>query len=94
MYRAASKGGHTQADNQGPHSISFDGVLACLQSSKNGRAAVVSAGSNHNLLITRRGEIFAWGLSSSGELGQRDTPIDQAWPIQVSSCPQSRGPST
>ncbi|CAK0786715.1 hypothetical protein CVIRNUC_009929 [Coccomyxa viridis] len=49
----------------------------------NGRPAVVSAGSNHNLLITRRGEIFAWGLSSSGELGQRDTPIDQAWPVQV-----------
>ena len=54
-----------------------------VQTSKNGRAAVVAAGSNHNLLITRRGEIFAWGLSSSGELGQRDTPIDQAWPVQV-----------
>ena len=48
---------------------------------------MVSAGSNHNLLITRRGEIFAWGLSSSGELGQRDTPIDQAWPVQVQSHP-------
>ncbi|CAL5222111.1 g4423 [Coccomyxa viridis] len=58
-------------------------------SGKNGRAAVVAAGSNHNLLITRRGEIFAWGLSSSGELGQRDTPIDQAWPVQV----QNVGPA-
>ena len=60
-----------------------DSASACVQSSKNGRSAVVAAGSNHNMLITRRGEIFAWGLSSSGELGQRDTPIDQAWPIQV-----------
>ena len=58
-----------------------------MQSCKNGRAAVVAAGSNHNLLITRRGEIFAWGLSSSGELGQRDTPIDQPWPIQVAPRP-------
>ena len=53
---------------------------------------MVAAGSNHNLLITRRGEIFAWGLSSSGELGQRDTPIDQAWPIQVLVIPHHPGP--
>ncbi len=70
--------------SKGSHNMRHDNTLVHVQSGKNGHAAVVAAGSNHNLLITRRGEIFAWGLSSSGELGQRDTPIDQAWPVQVS----------
>ena len=78
----------SEASSKPPCNMSLTRTLN-LQSSKNGRAAVVSAGSNHNLLITRRGEIFAWGLSSSGELGHRDTPIDQAWPTQVASRPQS-----
>lgn len=33
------------------------------------RLAVVHAGSSHSLAISRRGELFTWGLSSSGELG-------------------------
>ena len=33
------------------------------------RLAVVHAGSSHSVAISRRGELFTWGLSSSGELG-------------------------
>jgi E3 ubiquitin-protein ligase HERC3 len=33
------------------------------------RLAVVHAGSSHSMAISRRGELFTWGLSSSGELG-------------------------
>ena len=66
-----------------------EGALTGSWRARRGRTMVARPwcrqASNHNLLITRRGEIFAWGLSSSGELGQRDTPIDQAWPVQVQS---------
>ena len=58
------------------------------QSQQNGLPAVVACGANHSMLISRRGELFTWGLCSSGELGHRDTPIDlntphQAWPQLV-----------
>ncbi|KDD71540.1 hypothetical protein H632_c4831p0, partial [Helicosporidium sp. ATCC 50920] len=39
--------------------------------------AVVSAGSSHSASISRRGELFTWGLASSGELGHGGwTPIE------------------
>ena len=40
------------------------------ESRDNVRLAVVHAGSCHNAAISRRGELFTWGLGSSGELGQ------------------------
>lgn len=33
-------------------------------------AAVVSCGSHHSACMSRRGELFSWGLGRSGELGQ------------------------
>ena len=57
--------------------------VAC-QTKHNGPPAVVDSGSNHSLLITRRGELFAWGLSSSGETGHASTrTIDVPVPRQV-----------
>jgi alpha-tubulin suppressor-like RCC1 family protein len=60
-----------------------------LQSPLNGQPAVVACGANHSALISRRGEMFTWGLSSSGELGHRDTPIDLNFPHQVRSALRS-----
>ena len=47
--------------------------------------AVVACGSHHSTCISRRGELFSWGLAKNGELGQgRWTPIEVAIPKQ---CP-------
>lgn len=48
--------------------------------------AVVAAGSSHTASISRRGELFTWGLASSGELGHGGwTPIEVCVPRQVTS---------
>ncbi len=47
--------------------------------------AVVSCGAHHSMCMSRRGELFAWGLGKSGELGLgRFTPIEVSVPRQ---CP-------
>ncbi|KAK9805565.1 hypothetical protein WJX72_005277 [[Myrmecia] bisecta] len=49
-----------------------------------GHPAVVTCGSSHSGLISRRGELFTWGLASSGELGHGGwTPIEVQIPRQV-----------
>jgi E3 ubiquitin-protein ligase HERC3 len=46
--------------------------------------AVVACGSSHTASISRRGELFTWGLASSGELGHN------GWmPIEVNAPKQS-----
>lgn len=45
-------------------------------------AAVVGCGGNHTATISRRGQLFTWGLGNSGELGHDaatflDTPSPQ-----------------
>ncbi|KAL6768970.1 hypothetical protein ACKKBF_B16950 [Auxenochlorella protothecoides x Auxenochlorella symbiontica] len=48
--------------------------------------AVVAAGSSHTASISRRGELFTWGLASSGELGHGGwTPIEVCAPRLVGS---------
>jgi alpha-tubulin suppressor-like RCC1 family protein len=45
--------------------------------------AVVSCGAHHSTSISRRGELFAWGLDSNGELGLgRWASIEVALPRQ------------
>lgn len=45
--------------------------------------AVVACGSHHSASISRRGELFTWGLGSSGELGLGHwTPLELAVPRQ------------
>ena len=61
----------------------FKQGMCALQTKYNGQPAVVACGSNHSVLISRRGELFTWGLSSSGELGHEETPIDLNVPRQV-----------
>ena len=72
------------------------GAVSCTheQEQHNGLPAVVASGANHSMLISRRGELFTWGLCSSGELGHRDTPIDVNIPWQARpscSCQCSSG---
>lgn len=40
-------------------------------------AAVVACGSDHTATISRRGQLFTWGLGNSGELGQEQVRL--AW---------------
>jgi hypothetical protein len=45
--------------------------------------AVVACGNSHTCSISRRGELFTWGLASSGELGHAAwTPIEVPVPRQ------------
>lgn len=45
-------------------------------------AAVVACGTDHTATISRRGQLFTWGLGNSGELGHEDGPtyIDTPFP--------------
>jgi hypothetical protein len=55
--------------------------------------AVVACGNSHTCSISRRGELFTWGLASSGELGHAAwTPIEVPVPRQcfLSSNPALR----
>jgi len=53
--------------------------------------AVVMCGSNHSGSISRRGELFTWGLASSGELGHGGwTPIETNIPSQVLKLSKTR----
>ncbi|PSC69842.1 E3 ubiquitin-ligase HERC2 [Micractinium conductrix] len=53
--------------------------------------AVVAAGSSHSASISRRGELYTWGLASSGELGHGGwTPIEVAVPRMISSLQRTR----
>jgi alpha-tubulin suppressor-like RCC1 family protein len=44
--------------------------------------AKVSAGKNHVAAIKKDGTLWAWGLNSSGQLGQSDT-TDRSTPTQI-----------
>jgi len=58
---------------------------------KNIRLAVVHAGSSHSMAISRRGELFTWGLSSSGELGHGTwSPTEVSIPKLVTSFGSTR----
>ncbi|CAD7695826.1 unnamed protein product [Ostreobium quekettii] len=47
-------------------------------------AAVVSCGGSHSVSISRRGDLYSWGLHSSGELGLgRHAPTEVFLPRQV-----------
>lgn len=53
--------------------------------------AVVSAGSSHSASISRRGELYTWGLASSGELGHGGwTPIEVSCPRMITSLQRTR----
>lgn len=53
--------------------------------------AVVACGSSHTGSISRRGELFTWGLASSGELGHGGwTPIEMNFPSQVLALSRTR----
>ena len=53
--------------------------------------AVVSAGSSHSASISRRGELYTWGLASSGELGHGGwTPIEVNVPRMITSLQRTR----
>ena len=53
--------------------------------------AVVTAGSSHSASISRRGELYTWGLASSGELGHGGwTPIEVAVPRMIFSLNRTR----
>jgi len=53
--------------------------------------AVVTAGSSHSASISRRGELYTWGLASSGELGHGGwTPIEVAVPRMILSLNRTR----
>jgi len=48
--------------------------------------AVVACGNSHTMCISRRGELFTWGLASSGELGHGGlTPVELPVPRQVNA---------
>jgi len=53
--------------------------------------AVVACGSSHTCSISRRGELFTWGLASSGELGHGGwTPIEMNFPSLVLALQRTR----
>ena len=53
--------------------------------------AVVSTGSSHSASISRRGELYTWGLASSGELGHGGwTPIEIPVPRMITSLGRTR----
>lgn len=53
--------------------------------------AVVCAGSSHSASISRRGELYTWGLASSGELGHGGwTPIEVPVPRLITSLGRTR----
>ncbi|KAL4522955.1 hypothetical protein Ndes2526A_g07679 [Nannochloris sp. 'desiccata'] len=53
--------------------------------------AVVTAGSSHSASISRRGELYTWGLASSGELGHGGwTPIEVPVPRMILSLNRTR----
>lgn len=53
--------------------------------------AVVAAGSSHTASISRRGELYTWGLASSGELGHGGwTPIEVCVPKMITSLMRTR----
>lgn len=53
--------------------------------------AVVTAGSSHSASISRRGELYTWGLASSGELGHGGwTPIEVAVPRMILTLNRTR----
>lgn len=53
--------------------------------------AVVAAGSSHSASISRRGELYTWGLASSGELGHGGwTPIEVAVPRMILTLNRTR----
>jgi E3 ubiquitin-protein ligase HERC3 len=55
------------------------------------RLAVVQAGSCHSAAISRRGELFMWGLASSGELGQGSwSPTEVGIPRLISGLGRTR----
>lgn len=48
--------------------------------------AVVACGAHHTTAISRKGELYSWGLGSNGELGLgRWGPIELSLPRQCSS---------
>ncbi|CAL8465368.1 g4904 [Coccomyxa elongata] len=89
------RGFHGQLGNA-DYSAAYRPVECCnssggnFLSKHNGQPAVVACGSNHSILISRRGELFTWGLASSGELGHSETPIDLNVPRQVASLNRTR----
>lgn len=61
------------------------------QQSDDIQLAVVSTGSSHSASISRRGELYTWGLASSGELGHGGwTPIEVAVPRMITSLGRTR----
>lgn len=47
-------------------------------------AAVVACGTDHTATISRRGQLFTWGLGNSGELGHDDlTFLDTPFPLRA-----------
>ena len=67
-------------------------LVELYQGSKsNVRLAVVHAGSSHSAAISRRGELFMWGLASSGEVGQGSwSPTEVLVPRMISNLGKMR----
>lgn len=73
-------------------SVEKDRLVALYQGQPDDiQLAVVSAGSSHTASISRRGELYTWGLASSGELGHGGwTPIEVAVPKMITSLMRTR----
>ena len=57
----------------------------------NVRLAVVHTGSHHSIAVSRKGEVFTWGLASSGELGHGGwTPTELTIPRLISNLGRTR----
>ncbi|KAG1660841.1 hypothetical protein FOA52_008952 [Chlamydomonas sp. UWO 241] len=68
-----------------PISLGFRPCQDNVDAEEETMPAVVAFGSHHSTCISRRGELFSWGISKSGELGQgRAAPIEVPSPRQ---CP-------
>lgn len=72
--------------------VERNNVTHLYQGSKNDiRLAVVHAGSSHSAAISRRGELFMWGLASSGELGHGTwSPTEVTIPRVISNLGRTR----
>mmetsp|Transcript_8992 Transcript_8992/g.15604 ORF Transcript_8992/g.15604 Transcript_8992/m.15604 type:complete len:661 (+) Transcript_8992:155-2137(+) len=88
------RGFHGQLGNGGfasqelPSHVTL-GFKACTDNADNEEEtmpAVVACGAHHSTAISRKGELYSWGLGSNGELGLgRWGPIEQVVPRQCSS---------
>ena len=71
-------GNNSTATSRVPVAVSTNGALA-------GKTVVaIAAGNSHNMALTAGGQVFGWGLNTSGQLGNNST-ISSRVPLAVST---------